>query len=116
MRHRPKIVLEIHRDVSRADILALLESCGYLVDNEPIDDSLGAFADPQSNASFIFQANPFLSERTTPTQIARRRRLRLLSSLCSCDNSWLFSLAANSPGPVHLSRKPGLRSCGVERY
>ena len=59
-RHRPKIVLEIHRDVPRDDVLALLESCGYLLDTEPIDDTLGAFADPQSNASFIFQANPFL--------------------------------------------------------
>ena len=29
-RHRPKIVLEIHRDVPRDDVLALLESCGYL--------------------------------------------------------------------------------------
>lgn len=64
-RCRPKIVLEIHRDVSRTDILALFESCGYMLDNEPIDDSLGAFADPESNASFIFQANPFLSEQTT---------------------------------------------------
>ena len=40
-------------------MLALLESCGYLVDSEPIDDTMGAFADPQSNASFIFHANPF---------------------------------------------------------
>ena len=62
-RHRPKIVLEIHRDVSRDDVLALLESCGYLLDIEPIDDTLGAFADPQSNASFIFQADPFFGER-----------------------------------------------------
>jgi FkbM family methyltransferase len=66
MRHllalcQPKIVLEIHRGVSRADILALFESCGYLLDDEPIDDTLGAFADPQSNASFLFQADPFLS-------------------------------------------------------
>ena len=63
-RHRPKIVLEIHRDVSRADVLALLESCGYMVDdNEPIDETLGVFADPQSNASFVFLANPFLGEQ-----------------------------------------------------
>jgi FkbM family methyltransferase len=62
-RHRPKIVLEIHRDVPRDNVLALLEDCGYLLDNEPIDDSLGAFADPQSNASFIFQADPFLGGR-----------------------------------------------------
>ena len=60
--HRPKLVLEIHRDVPRHDVLALLESCGYLLDTEPIDDTLGAFADPQSNASFIFQANPFLGD------------------------------------------------------
>jgi hypothetical protein len=52
-------VLEIHRDVARDQVLSLLESCGYLVDSEPIDDTMGAFADPQSNASFIFQANPF---------------------------------------------------------
>jgi FkbM family methyltransferase len=63
-RYRPKIVLEIHRDVSRSDILALLESCGYMVDdNEPIDETLGVFADPQSNASFVFLANPFLGEQ-----------------------------------------------------
>jgi FkbM family methyltransferase len=63
-RYRPKIVLEIHRDVSRSDILALLESCGYMVDdNEPIDETLGAFADPESNASFVFLANPFLGEQ-----------------------------------------------------
>ncbi len=61
-RYRPKVVLEIHPGVSRADVLALFDSCGYMLDNEPIDDTLGAFADPQSNASFIFQANPFLSE------------------------------------------------------
>ena len=85
VRHRPKIVLEIHRDVSRADVLALLESCGYLVDNEPIDDTLGAFADPQSNASFIFQANPFLSERTTTDADCPAQRL--LSSLCSRDGA-----------------------------
>jgi Methyltransferase FkbM domain len=64
-RHRPKIVLEIHRDVPRDDVLALLEDCGYLPDNEPIDDSLGAFADPQSNASFIFQADPFIRDQRT---------------------------------------------------
>jgi FkbM family methyltransferase len=64
-RHRPKIVLEIHRDVARNDVLTLLEDCGYLVDNEPIDDSLGAFADLQSNASFVFQANPFRRDEHT---------------------------------------------------
>jgi FkbM family methyltransferase len=63
-RHRPRIVVEIHRDVPRDDVLALLESCGYLLDTEPIDDTLGAFADPQSNASFVFQANPFLRDET----------------------------------------------------
>lgn len=61
--HRPKIVLEIHRDVPRDEVLALLDECGYLPDNEPIDDTLGAFADPQSNASFLFQADPFRGER-----------------------------------------------------
>jgi FkbM family methyltransferase len=61
-RHRPKIVLEIHRDVSRDDVLAVLGSCGYLLDTEPIDDTLGAFADPQSNASFIFQADTFFGD------------------------------------------------------
>jgi FkbM family methyltransferase len=61
-RHRPKLVLEIHRDVPRDDVLSLLESCGYLLDPEPIDDTLGAFLDPQSNASFVFQAPPFLCD------------------------------------------------------
>ena len=61
-RHRPKIVLEIHRDVPRDDVLAVLGSCGYLLDTEPIDDTLGAFADPQSNASFIFQADTFFGD------------------------------------------------------
>jgi FkbM family methyltransferase len=56
-RHRPKIVLEIHRAVPRDDVLALLESCGYLLDPEPIDDTLGDFANPESNASFVFQAS-----------------------------------------------------------
>jgi FkbM family methyltransferase len=64
-RYRPKIVLEIHRDVPREKVLALLESCGYLLDNEPIDDTLGAFADPHSNASFLFQANPFITHQPT---------------------------------------------------
>jgi FkbM family methyltransferase len=66
-RHRPRIVLEIHRDVSRDEILALLEGCGYLLDPEPIDDTLGAFADPQSNASFVFQPSPFLVAETGST-------------------------------------------------
>jgi FkbM family methyltransferase len=76
---RPKIVLEIHRDVSRDDVLALLVSCGYLPDNEPIDDSMGAFADPESNASFIFQADPFqrhqaasLADRKQPDRISEK--------------------------------------------
>jgi FkbM family methyltransferase len=74
-RHRPKIVLEIHRDVPRNEVLTLLEDCGYLVDNEPIDDSLGAFADPQSNASFVFQANPFRrDERTTESHRPKEDR------------------------------------------
>ena len=62
-RHRPKIVLEIHRDVPRDQVLALLEDCGYLLDMEPIDDTLGAFADPRSNASFIFQADAFFHDK-----------------------------------------------------
>lgn len=69
--HRPKVVLEIHRDVSRDDILSLLEGCGYLLDPEPIDDTLGAFSDPKSNASFIFQAPPFF--RDEPPAVAPRR-------------------------------------------
>ena len=69
-RHRPKIVLEIHRDVPRGEVLALLESCGYMLDTEPIDDTVGAFADPQSNASFVFQANPFLSGESTSARYA----------------------------------------------
>jgi FkbM family methyltransferase len=62
-RHRPRIVLEIHRGVPRDEVLAVLEACGYLLDNEPIDDTLGAFADPQSNASFLFQADPFITHQ-----------------------------------------------------
>jgi FkbM family methyltransferase len=58
-RYRPKLVLEIHRDVPRDDVLALLEGCGYLLDPVPIDETLGAFSDPQSNANFVFQAPPF---------------------------------------------------------
>jgi FkbM family methyltransferase len=61
-RHRPKIVLEIHRAVPRDDVLTLLETCGYLLDPVPIDERLGSFADPQSNASFIFQAKPEFSD------------------------------------------------------
>jgi FkbM family methyltransferase len=58
-RYRPSLVLEIHRDVPREDILSLLEGCGYPIDPVPIDDTLGAFADPRSNANFVFQASPF---------------------------------------------------------
>jgi FkbM family methyltransferase len=58
-RHRPKLVLEIHRDVPRDEVLDVLESCGYHLDPEPIDDTMAGFADPQSNASFVFQASPF---------------------------------------------------------
>jgi FkbM family methyltransferase len=63
--HRPRLVLEIHRAVPRCDVLDLLESCGYLVDPEPIDEALGAFADPESNASFAFRANPFLDDEAS---------------------------------------------------
>jgi FkbM family methyltransferase len=60
--HRPTIVLEIHRDVPRDEVLGLLEDCGYLLDPEPIDETLGAFADPQSNASFVFRSPPFADQ------------------------------------------------------
>jgi FkbM family methyltransferase len=53
-RSRPRIVLEIHPGVSRSDILSLLEGCGYRDEPIPLDDSLGEFRDPQSNASFLF--------------------------------------------------------------
>ncbi len=53
-RYRPKIVLEIHRDVPRDEVLALLERCGYDTEPTPIDETLGAFLDPQSNANFVF--------------------------------------------------------------
>jgi FkbM family methyltransferase len=53
-RYRPKLVLEIHPDVPREDILSLLERCGYRTDPTPIDDSLGDFLDPRSNANFAF--------------------------------------------------------------
>ncbi len=71
-RHRPRVILEIHRGVPRDEVLSVLESCGYLVDPEPIDDALGAFADPQSNASFIFQASPF--SRDEPHVHASRQK------------------------------------------
>jgi FkbM family methyltransferase len=54
-RYQPKIILEIHRDVPRADVLSLLESCGYRDAPIPIDESLGEFLDPQTNANFVFQ-------------------------------------------------------------
>jgi FkbM family methyltransferase len=68
--YRPTIVLEIHPNVSRDDVLDLLESCGYLLDNEPIDDALGSFADPQSNASFIFEGDSF--QRRGPARQVER--------------------------------------------
>ena len=70
-RDRPTIVLEIHRDVPRDEVLSLLEECGYWIDPEPIDSSLGAFADPQSNASFIFQAKPYFGADHTPVEVRR---------------------------------------------
>jgi FkbM family methyltransferase len=54
MRHLPKLVLEVHPDVPRDEIVSLLERCGYLTDPTPIDDDLGAFLDPLSNANFVF--------------------------------------------------------------
>jgi FkbM family methyltransferase len=53
-RYLPKLVLEVHPDVPRDEILSLLERCGYRTDPTPIDDTLGAFLDPQSNANFVF--------------------------------------------------------------
>lgn len=53
-RYQPKLVLEIHRDVPRDEILTLLEGCGYRDEPTPIDETLGAFLDPTTNASFIF--------------------------------------------------------------
>ncbi len=79
-RHRPKIVLEIHRDVPRDDVLALLLSCGYLLDTEPIDDTLGVFADPRSNASFIFQADPFFRE-SAPERHDRQQADRVVEKV-----------------------------------
>jgi FkbM family methyltransferase len=72
--HRPKIVLEIHRDVPRDEVLDVLESCGYLLDAEPIDDTMEAFSDPQSNASFVFQASPFLSSQSEPAAAPAHER------------------------------------------
>jgi hypothetical protein len=83
-RHRPKLVLEIHRDVPRDDVLSLLEGCGYLLDPEPIDDTLGAFLDPQSNASFVFQAPPFLSDEPPAAADSRRAADRALDAARSC--------------------------------
>ncbi len=53
-RYRPRLVLEIHRGVPRSDVLDLLERCGYRTKPMPIDESLGEFLDPQSNANFVF--------------------------------------------------------------
>jgi FkbM family methyltransferase len=53
-RYQPKLVLEIHRDVPRAEVLELLERCGYGTEPIPIDETLEAFLDPQSNANFVF--------------------------------------------------------------
>jgi FkbM family methyltransferase len=55
-RYRPKLVLEIHPGVPRGEVLDLLERCGYDTDPVPIDATLGAFLDPESNANFVFQA------------------------------------------------------------
>jgi FkbM family methyltransferase len=53
-RYRPRLVLEIHPGVPRDEILSLVERCGYRTGPTPIDDSLGAFLDPQSNANYVF--------------------------------------------------------------
>ena len=53
------------------------------LDNEPIDDTLGAFADPQSNASFIFQADPFFVDRLPSAPTASKRTV--LSRGCMLD-------------------------------
>jgi FkbM family methyltransferase len=53
-RYQPKLILEIHRDVPRDEVLALLDRCGYGNDPIPIDETLGAFRDPSSNANFVF--------------------------------------------------------------
>jgi FkbM family methyltransferase len=53
-RYQPKVVLEIHPDVPRDEILALLDRCGYGTDPIAIDETLGAFLDPRSNANFVF--------------------------------------------------------------
>ncbi len=53
-RYQPTLVLEIHRDVPRSEVLDLLDRCGYRTEPAPIDDSLGEFLDPQSNANFVF--------------------------------------------------------------
>lgn len=53
-RYLPKLVLEIHPDVPRGEVLELLERCGYDTEPTPIDETLGAFRDPGSNANFVF--------------------------------------------------------------
>jgi FkbM family methyltransferase len=65
-RYQPKLVLEIHRGVPRAEVLALLERCGYATEPTPIDETLGAFLDPQSNANFVFLPSPATGRQSRP--------------------------------------------------
>ncbi len=70
-RSRPKLVLEIHPGVPRDEVLALLESCGYHDEPIPLDDSLGEFRDPQSNASFLFLPTEPKAPAASPVQEVR---------------------------------------------
>lgn len=53
--HRPKLILEVHRDVSRPEILEVLSGCDYRVKPIPIEKAIATdFFDPMSNYSFLF--------------------------------------------------------------
>lgn len=65
-RSRPRIVLEIHPGVPRAEVLALLASCGYRDEPIPLDESLGEFLDPRSNASFLFLPSSLQATASDP--------------------------------------------------
>ena len=53
-RYRPKVVLEIHKGVSRDAVLAVIGECGYEMSPIPIEENSVDFSDPDCNFSFLF--------------------------------------------------------------